>query len=72
MENMSVKALRAAMILQDVGVTELARRAKIQTNLVSIWLKREKVSVRLSTLGKISKALHIPADELLCSEISEV
>ena len=65
METLNIKSLKSAMILAGVGVSELSKRAKIQQALVSKWLKREKVSVRLPTLGKISKALGISPDDLI-------
>ena len=68
METMSVKALKGAMILAGFGVSELSKRAEIQQPLISKWLKREKVSVRLPTLSKISRALNVSADDLILEE----
>lgn len=68
MERLSIRALKNAMILQGFGVTELSKRAKIQANLISSWLKREKVLVRLPTLSKLSKALNISAENLIFEE----
>lgn len=68
METISIKALKATMISAGVGVSELSKRAEIQQALISKWLKREKVSVRLPTLGKISKALGVSPQDLILEE----
>lgn len=69
MESMSVKKLKAAMIQRNYNISELARRSEIQANLISRWLKREKVSVLYSTIGKLCKALNVSPESLLSEEV---
>lgn len=65
MECIRVKNLKNAMLAANVGVCELAKLANLQQCLVSRWLKKEKISVRLPTLAKLSRALGVNADNLI-------
>ena len=67
MEKISNEKLKSAMIENCVGVLELSRRAKIQASVISRLLKGDS-SIRLPTLGKISKALSVSANDLLLKE----
>lgn len=67
MVKISTARLQKAMIENCVGVLELSRRAKIQAGIISRLLKKDS-AIRLPTLGKISKALNISADDLLLKE----
>ena len=68
METMNIKALKAAMILRGVGVKALAEISGLQAYLISQWLKQKQVRVRLPTISKLSKALHISAFDLIMEE----
>lgn len=64
---MSKSKLKAAMIAACVGVNQLAQRAEIQPATVSKFLKADS-PIRLPTLGKISKALGVSAQDLILGE----
>lgn len=67
METISSQKLKNAMIRKCIGVSALARAAKVQTKIISRFLKVDS-SIRLSTLGKISAALDVDGEELILKE----
>lgn len=67
MEKLSKTKLKAAMIAACVGVNQLAKKADVQPATVSKFLKADS-PIRLPTLGKISKALGVSAQDLILGE----
>ena len=67
MAKISQKNLQAAMIDKCIGILELAKRAGLQPAIVGRLLKKNS-NVHLPTLAKISKALDVPADDLILKE----
>ena len=65
MERISKQKLKFAMINAGVGVKELSRQAGITQCLVSKFLKDDYSTVRLPTITKLSKALGVPATDLI-------
>ena len=65
METISSQKLKNAMIRNCIGVSALAKVANVQTKIISRFLKSDSSSVRLSTLGKICKALGVQPAEIL-------
>ena len=68
MERLSKTKLKAAMIDACVGVNQLAQMADLQPATVSKFLKAD-LPIRLPTLGKLSRALNISANDLIISEV---
>ena len=69
MERLSKTKLKAAMIDACVGVNQLAQMADVQPATVSKFLKADDLPIRLPTLGKLSRALNISANDLIISEV---
>ena len=67
MEKISKIKLRDAMFAACVGVIQLAQMANIRPATVTKFLKNDS-RIRLSTLGKISRALNISPEDLIISE----
>ena len=67
MEKISKIKLRDAMIAACVGVSQLARMANVKAHTIIKFLKNDS-KIRLSTLGKISRALNISPEDLIISE----
>ena len=65
MERLFGESLKAAMITNCLGVEELARLANVKPYLISKWLGADVSRVRLSTLGRISRALQTPYCNLI-------
>ena len=65
MEKISKQKLKAAMLDTGMGVKELSRQAGITQCLVSKFLKDDYSTVRLPTITKLSRALNIPAVDLI-------
>ena len=65
MEKISKQKLKAAMLDIGMGVKELAKTAGITQCLVSKFLKDDYSTVRLPTITKLSKALGVPATDLI-------
>ena len=65
MEKISKQKLKAAMLDTGMGVKELSRQAGITQCLVSKFLKDDYSTVRLPTITKLSKALGVPATDLI-------
>ena len=57
-------AVQAAMLDIGVGVYELAERAKIPTNTVSV-LHRKDTRVRIPTLSRLARALQVEPQSLI-------
>ena len=68
MEVLNVRNLKAAMLLQGVGVTQLAKISNVQAYQLSSWLKQKQVQVRLPTISKLSKALRVPPTDLILED----
>ena len=68
MEIIDSQKLKFAMIHNSIGVNPLARMANIQAKIISKFLKSNS-RIRLSTLGKLSRALNISANDLIISEV---
>lgn len=68
MEVISSQKLKNAMIRKAMGVSALAKLAKVQTKIISKFLKTNS-NIRLSTLGKISAALNCDGEELILKEM---
>ena len=67
MEKISRIKLRDAMINACIGTRKLAQLAEVQPATISKFLKADS-PIRLSTLGKISKALGVNANDLILKE----
>ena len=67
MEKISKIKLRDAMIAACVGVNQLARMANVNVHTIIKFLKSNS-KIRLSTLGKLSRALNISPEDLIISE----
>ena len=64
MEVISREKLKKAMIRKCIGVSALAKAANVQNKIISHFLKDDS-KIRLSTLGKICKALDVQPAEIL-------
>lgn len=65
MEKISRRKLKSAMINAGLGVTALSKAAGITQCLVSKFLKDDYSTVQLPTITKLSRALNVPADDLI-------
>lgn len=64
MVTLNSSAVQAEMVNLGVGVRELAERAKIPANTVSV-LHRKDTRVFIPTLARLAKALQVPPQSLI-------
>lgn len=64
MEILNSKKLKNLMILRCTNISQLAKSANVQDKIISKFLKADS-NIRLSTLGKICRALNCSPNELL-------
>lgn len=62
------KKLQAAMFAKGFGVYQLAEIAGIAPSIASKILSKDGSMVRLPTVSKLSKALNVPAQDLISEE----
>ena len=58
------------MIAAGLGTKKLAELTGLTQPLISRFFKNEYSTVRLPTLSKLSKALNVPADDLIAESDS--